>query len=419
MANYSRKTIAEGVGYSAIIDPKFKSNVIQVAFITDLKKETASENALAIGIMGSSNKNYKNISEITEKLNSLYGAGINIGISKQGDYQKLSIGVRAIHNRYALESEDINSEVMQILLDCIFAPNASDDEFASEPFEFRKKDLLDSIQAEINNKRGYAIMQASKKAFSEENAGNSAYGDMESAMAVTQKQAYSAYKRLLSQAQVEIYFVGSEENPQVEECLAKAFSALERKVTKNNFIVPSPAKNEVCRFEESMDVNQCKMAMVFKTDNDDRYAVKLMNTILGSTPFSKLFLNVREKLSLCYYCASNYNNLKGALVIDCGVEYENTGKSENEILNQIEEIKNGNFTQEDIDNSILSIANSLKGIGDTTSSYIGWYYGCFVVDEVITPQQSLERYKAVTKQQIIDAAKSLKLDTVYLMKGEN
>ncbi len=419
MANYSRKVIADGVGYSTIIDPKFKTNKINVIFITDLLHETAAENAMAVGIMGSSNKNYKNISEITEKLNALYGATINVNISKQGDFQRLSIGVTSIHNRFALENEDVSGEVMQILLDCIFNPNAENGEFGKEPFDFRKKDLLDSIDAEINNKRGYAVLKAGGKAFDGENAGNSPYGTKETASAVTPSSAFEAYKKLLSDAQVEIYFVGSEEDSSVEEKMTKAFSSYKRTVTSNKFINYSPAKDEICRFEEKLDVKQCKMVMAFKTDSTDKYAVKLMNTIFGGTPFSKLFLNVREKLSLCYYCAANYNSLKGSVFVDCGIEEENIEKTEQEILNQLEEMKKGNFSQEDIDNSILSIANSLKGIGDTPSSYINWYYGCFIQDEVLTPEQSLEKYKAVTKQQIIDAANSLRLDTVYVMKGEN
>lgn len=418
MANYSRKVIAGGIGYSTIIDPKFKTNKIQVMFITDLLKKTSAENAMAIGVMGSSNSKYKNISEITAKLNSLYGANIGVTVIKQGDYQKLSISVTSINNRFALEGEDIGGEVLEILLDCIFSPNAQNEEFAKEPFDFRKKDLLDSIEAEINNKRSYAVLQTHRKAFEGENSANSPYGEKETVSAVTPADAFRAYKRLLSDAQIEIYFVGSEEDNSIEEKITKSFSSLERNVKENKFVNFSHAKNEVFRFEEKLDVNQCKMVMALKSNNTDRYAMMLMNTILGGTPFSKLFLNVREKLSLCYYCAASYSNLKGTILIDCGIEEENIQKSEQEILKQIEEMKNGNFSQEDIDNSILSIANSLKGVGDTPSSYINWYYGCFVQNEVLTPQQSLERYKAVTKEQIVQAAQSLQLDTIYVMKGE-
>lgn len=418
MANYSRKVIADGVGYSTVIDPKFKTNKIQIMFITDLREETAGANAMAVGIMGSSNSKYKNISEITAKLNSLYGASINVNVSKQGDYQKLCIDITSINNRFALENEDISGEILSILLDCIFSPNAANGEFNKEPFDFRKKDLLDFIEAEINNKRGYAVLQTQRKAFIGESSENTAYGTIETAKSITPKQAYDAYKNLLLNAQIEIYFVGSEENNSVEEKISAAFSKIERKVNENQFVKFSPAKKEVYRFEEKLDVSQCKMVMAFKSDCKDRHAMKFMNVIFGGTPFSKLFLNVREKLSLCYYCAAAYSILKGSLFVDCGVEEQNIEKAEQEILNQLEEVKNGNFTDEDMSNSLLSIENSLKGIGDTPGSYITWYYGCFVQGEVIDPAEEVEKYRAVTKERIIQAAKSIKLDTVYVMKGE-
>ncbi|MDE6103776.1 MAG: insulinase family protein, partial [Oscillospiraceae bacterium] len=314
--------------------------------------------------------------------------------------------------------EDISGEVLGILLDCVFSPNAQNGEFGKEPFEFRKKDLLDSIEAEINNKRGYAIRQTQHFAFKGENSENCSYGTKEKAQSVTSAQAYTAYQKLLSDAQIEIYFVGPEENKDIEEKISEAFSSIIRNTDKINFINFSPVKKEVYRHEEKLDVNQCKMVMAFKSDNKDKYAMKLMNTVFGGTPFSKLFLNVREKLSLCYYCAARYNKLKGTVFVDCGIEEENIEKTEKEIFNQLEEIKKGNFSEEDINNSILSIINSLKGVGDTPSSYINWYYGCFINDEVLSPSESIERYKAVTKEQIIAAAESLKLDTIYVMKGE-
>ncbi len=424
MAEYLRKTIANGIGYTTIIDPKFKTQRVQVVLLTGLEKDTASENAMAVGILGSSNSKYKNISEITAKLNSLYGANISIDISKASDSQKLGIGVSSICSKYALEGEDINSEVLAILLDCLFSPNICQNpetgmtEFAAEPFDFRKKDLLDSIEAEINNKRGYALMQAQKSAYKNENAAHSSYGTKETAEAVTPQSAFEAYKNLLRTAQVEIYFVGPEENVTAEKMISDAFSAIERTPKEIQLKNPSPLKNEVCRADEKLDVNQCKMVMALKCDSDDLDALKLMNTIFGATPFSKLFVNVREKQSLCYYCASRYSHLKKTLLVDCGVEEENIQKTEKEILNQLEEIKNGNFSDEDMKNSVLSILNSLKSVGDTTSSYVNWYFNCYAYGETKLPEQEAQSISAVTKERIIEVAKSFKLDTVYVMRGE-
>lgn len=423
MAVYQRKDIAEGIGFTSIIDPKFKTQRVQVMFITELKKETASENAVAVGVLGSSNCKYKNISEITAKLNSLYGANINIDILKIADYQRLCIGVSSINSKYALEGEDINAGVLTILLDCIFSPNIikndnGEFEFAHEPFDFRKRDLLDSIEAEINNKRAYAVMQAQKSIYNGENSANSSYGTKETAESVTAESAYKAYEKLLKTAQIEIYFVGPEEDINAEKSIFKAFSIIKRAPSVINYYSPSSLKENVCKAEERLDVNQCKMVLAFKGKSEDFDAVRLMNTIFGATPFSKLFVNVREKQSLCYYCASQYNRFKKTLIVDCGIEEDNIEKTEKEIIKQLEDIKNGDFSNEDISNSVLSVINSLKGVGDTSSSYINWYFGCLANGELLEPSESVERIKAVTRERVIEAAKSFELDTVYVMRGE-
>lgn len=424
MAEYSRKSLDGGIGWTSITDPKFKTERIQVVFLTELDSKTASDNAMAGGIIGSSSSRYKNISEITAKLNSLYGANISVDISKVSGVQRLGIGVSSICSKYALEGEDISSEVLGVLLDCLFSPNAVENpqtgkpEFASEPFDFRKKDLLDSIEAEINNKRGYAIMQAQKSAYKGESSAGSPYGTKETANAVTPRSAYEAYENLLKTAQIEIYYVGPEANPTAEKMICEAFSKLERTPEEVVFDSPSALKSEVCRAEEKLDVNQCKMVMAFKSTSTDHDAVRLMNTIFGATPFSKLFMNVREKQSLCYYCASRYNRFKRTILVDCGIEEQNLEKTEKEILNQLEEMKKGNFTDEEMHNSVLSILNSLKGVGDTPSSYINWYFGCYANGEMTEPEEDAERISAVTRERIIEAAKSFELDTVYVMRGE-
>lgn len=423
MAQYSRKELDGGIGYTNIIDPKFKTQRIQITFLTRLNEKTVSENAMAAGIIGSSNSKYKNISEITAKLNSLYGANININISKASDIQKLCVGVSSICNKYALENEDISSEVISILLDCLFSPNVvtnknGETEFAAEPFDFRKKDLLDSIDAEINNKRGYAVMQAMKSVYKGEDIANSSYGTKESAQAVTPKSAYEAYCRLLKNSLIEIYYVGPEENPAAEKMLADAFSKIRREPVDVSFNNPSIIKEEICRAEEKLDVNQCKMVMAFKSDSDDIDALRLMTVIYGGTPFSKLFLNVREKMSLCYYCAGNFNRFKKTILVDCGVEEDNIEKAEKEIANQLEEIKKGSFTDEEVSNSVLYLANSFKGVGDTTSSYINWYFSCYSTGEMTTPEAEAEKFTGISRERIIKAAQSVKLDTVYVMKGE-
>ena len=325
---YNREQIAGNIGFTSIIDSKFKTNTIKINFITNMSADKAAENSLAVGILATSNSKYKTLAELSSKLGSLYGSSIYADVKKRGDIQILSFGASWLDNRYALENEDITAEMLEIISDCIFRPNCNGSEFDSTSFSIRKNDLLDKIEAEINNKRGYAISKASEIAFKGEPAECSCYGKKENAEAADSSSTYKAYLDLMKNAQIEIFFVAPEDNPKVMKKLANEFKAIERNAdTKYNFTSSSPAKKNVENVTEQLDVSQSKLVMAFKSDSDDKIALKFLSTIYGETPFSKLFANVREKLSLCYYCASSYANSKNALFVDSGVEKANVEKA--------------------------------------------------------------------------------------------
>ena len=156
----------------------------------------------------------------------------------------------------------------------------------------------------------------------------------------------------------------------------------------------------------------------FKTDCGDPVALKLMNAIFGATPISKLFMNVREKLSLCYYCSSGYNDKKGTLYVDSGVEQENIAKAEAEILNQLDAVRRGDFTDEDMENARKSIMNSWRGVSDGARSIAEWYFSRSYSGDSLSPEDMIEKLKKITREDVIKAAESVKLDTVYVLTGK-
>jgi peptidase M16 domain-containing protein len=417
---YNRTELAENIGFSSIIDEKFKTARLSVRFITNLDKASAAANSLGIGVLSSSNGKYKTFAEMNEKLSLLYGASLGTSSKKRGDIQILTLSASWINNRFAIDGEDIDGEMLRIVRDCIFAPNAENGEFDADSFRITRKDILDRIDAEINNKRGYALSRASEIAFKGEPAELSCYGDRKSAESVTSSEAFAAYKKFLETAQVEICYISPEENPEAAELFKKSFAAVNRDSKAVKFRNISPVRSEVAEGSDEFDVRQCKMVLTFKSDSDDAFAMKLVSAIFGETPVSKLFVNVREKLSLCYYCACRLISSKGALMVDSGVERENIDKAKDEIIRQLDEIKNGNISDEEIQSAMLALENGLEQIGDTPSSYESWYFERFCDGEAVTPAERLNDYKNVTKERIVQAANSLKLDSIYLMldKGE-
>lgn len=412
---FNKEKLSDGVNFTSITDTRFKTNFIAINLINELKAETAATNAVIPSVLAKSNSTYKSVTEINKKLTSLYGAGVSGDIIKIGDSQVLSLSASCIEDAYTFDGEKITSELTDVLLECLISPNVEDDGFSTKNFELNKQELIDDIDAEINEKRSYAVIRAGKKIYEGEPASITSHGDKEHALAMTPKLAYEQYKNILKTAQIEIFFVGGGNPDDAKNKFVNTFKNLDRAFKGNCTSLRSKLKPTVCEEVDTLDIAQSKMVIAFKSEETNAPAMKLMNAIFGQTPFSKLFVNVREKLSLCYYCAAGYDERKGILLVDSGVEHQNIEKARAEIINQLNEVAIGNFTDEEMANSALSIINNQRAVNDSPYALASWYLRQAYNGTTFTPEQEIERINAVTKEDIIKVAKSLKLDTVYIL----
>ena len=417
-ASYKRMQISDAIGYHSITDPKFKTNTIRVYFMLPLDPQWAAGYALAASLLSTSTRKYPSIAALNRKMNRLYGAGISADVSKIGDFQIITLTISALANRYALEQEDILGEMLTVLTDCLFEPHLEQDAFSSTEYAIKVKDLLDTIDAEINNKRSYTLRQCARLAYKGEPVAYTCYGNREDVLALTPQSTYAAYQNLLKTAAIEVFFVGPEEQPRIAPVLSEAFAKSHRTpVTIQSFITPSPIKAEPVWQTEQMPVAQCKMALAFKSSCSDYRTMNLMCMLYGATPFSMLFSNVREKLSLCYYCSSSYSETKQTLFVDCGVEKCNIETAKEEILRQLKAVQEGDFTDELLENTRMSIFNSIQSNGNTPGSYMKWYFTDRIRGTVTSMEDAIAAYKAITREQIMEAARSLTLDTIYIMEA--
>lgn len=415
---YKREDLGEGIHFTSLINKRQKLNNIFIYLLTPLSGDTASENAVIPYVLCGSSRNYPTLTDLNKKLSELYGAVIKGSVSKMGDSQSLSLMAGCINNRYTFDGEKITEEMTKMLADCLTDPNISENCFEEKDFELKKQELLDDIDAEINEKRAYAFKRANMNIFKNEPAAISVKGDREHAEKINARSAYERYKELLRTAQIEIFFVGAEYSETCRNILAEALSKLDRNYAGDNHSDRSPVKSEICRVTEEHDVAQSKMVMAFKTDCENIVALKLMNAIFGATPISKLFMNVREKLSLCYYCSSGVNEKKGVVYVDSGVEHSNVGKAEAEILNQLDAVRNGDFSDDEMENARRAIVNSWKGVGDGARSIAEWYFNQSYMGRSDPPEKQIELLMNVSRDDVISAAESLKLDTVYVLSGK-
>ena len=411
----NRRELAKGVYFSSITDSRYKKNFISVCFYQQLSEETATENAIVPYILANRNAVYPTYKLLKNRLSTLYSSRIGTSSGRKYDLNFNGLTAYFLDDVYALSGEKITDEITDMLVDCIFNPVLEDGCFPEKVLNLEKPLLIDDIESVINDKRSYAINNAVKLLCENEPFGVAAEGNAEKAKALTPQDAFRAYKRMLHNTHCEIMCVGCNDFEKVATKFADAFSKVERTDISDYSLTISPIKEQVREYTERLSVNQSKMVLGLKTHSEDTAALVMLQKIYGGTTTSKLFMNVREKMSLCYYCAASYNDVKGLMLVDCGVENENIEKARAEILHQLDEIKNGNITDEELEHARMAVQNSYNSIGDSAQGVAGWYIDHIIKDNIETPAKALEKYLAVSKERIIEAAKSMVLDTVYVL----
>lgn len=421
MIAINRKEIAEGVFFNSIKDNRFKTMKITTNLIVPLTNENASANALLCGVLSHSCKEYPDFTELSRKLSSLYGADLATSVKKIGDNQVLRISASGLDDRYAFDGDSVAKELSSLLCNVIFEPNLINNEFPKTDVEQEKRQLLDVIDSEFNDKRIYANSQLVKNMCANEVFGIKRYGTAEKIEECTEKSLFCTWKNLLKTARFEIMYVGESSPSLAEAVFTNAFKSIERQPqsVSTEVIRNAEKPKHIC---EKMELSQSKLVMGFRAGtavpDEDVNATRLMCAILGGTANSKLFCNVREKQSLCYYCSSSYDRIKGIITVDSGVEGDNIEKAEKGIMNEIEEMKKGNISDFEIEATKMAVVNSFYSTNDTVGGIEAWYLSQLFDGEFRTMEEMSNEINAVTKEQIVAAARKITLDTVYVLKNK-
>lgn len=420
---FSCREIADGILFCSVSDQRFKTNRISVNIVTELSKDSVTVNALIPQILKDGFEGCKIFTELYRQLEELYGASIDADVQKRGDRQILTVCLTSIDDRFALEKEEISHESARIITRMLLHPSVNNGGFDPQYMDLEKTSLSDTIDAEINEKRSYAINHLLRKMCAEEPYGIPKYGFKEDLDAITPQTAYQQYQKLLSEAQIVIFFTGCGDGEAVYSVFEEEFSTLQRKYAGAPSCKLHPTSNApVIEERVEMDVNQAKMVLGFSgavASNDSRMpAMRMMSMILGGMPSSKLFVNVRERLSLCYYCVAMLDSSKGIMLSDCGVEEENAEMAKKEILAQLTSMKNGEITEAEIQNARLALQNAYNSVYESDYSIESFYMGLILNQMNSSPEEEKEKLNAVTMQDIVDAASLLQLEAVYLLVGK-
>ena len=421
MSTNIREKLADNVFFNEINVTRFKTMRLTAIALLPLEKDTASDFALLTQVLTRSCEEFPDFTALSKKLSSLYGASLSAGVRKVGESLALTFSIAGIDDRYALDGDVVSKELSELLLKVIFEPKFTDGVFDTEEVEQERRQLIDLADSEFNDKRVYANSRLIEIMCKNEAYGIKRYGSRETILKCTPKSLKSAWERMLTGARFEVFYVGGASAEGAKGIFRERFSQIERKAETVSTEIIRKA-TDVSKVSETMDISQAKMLMGFRTDcsagDEDTFAMRLMNVILGSGTRSKFFLNIREKQSLCYYCFSRYNRFKGILTVESGVENSNTQRTVDAVLHELEEVKKGNFTDEDLSLAKLSVSSDFLSLCDTVTGNEEWFVSQIADREFLTVEETTEKFRNVTKEDVIRCANKLTLDTVYILSGK-
>ena len=416
------KKIQDGVYFHSVIDKKFKFNRISVNFVVKMDSKTASLNALLSFLLRKRCMKYPDMLDLGKKLQELYGASLFNSCRKVGDNHVISFGISALDDELSINGENLNEQASRLLSCIVFEPLIKEGKFIDEDIKIEKQNLIELVESQYNDKRLYSFNQAIYTLFDGQGYGCNPYGDVESIKQIENNRVIEEYRKMLRSAEVHIMFVGRRDYLDCFNVFKEKYSLIDRsdiyKLGNQKYIKQGQAKVKV----EKDQVLQSKLVMCFASlseyDSKLDNVIWVMTALLGATPISKLFVNVREKLSLCYYCSARFDPAKGLMFIESGVENENIQKAKAAILEQFDDIKNAKFTQDELDKVVLALQNQLKAVGDGAGAIESYYLSQICQGKMESPDQKIEAIKNIKKQDIVEVANLYSTVMDYTLTSE-
>ena len=400
---------------------RFKKGAISIQLLRPMNLAENASNALLPAVMLRGTQNHPDLRAITEHLDDLYGASIGTMVRRIGDIQTVGFYLSFMEDRFAMEGDEILAPMIAFLEETMLHPLLENGVFPAAFVDSEKKNLISTIESELNDKRAYAAAQMLRQMCQGDSFAVPRLGRPEDVAAITPEGLYAHYQHILRHSPVEIFYAGSASKETVAELLmplAKEIAQEPETMPNQTPFVPRVAGKE---FSGQMDIAQGKLSMGFTTcitnQSPEFAAMQVFNAIYGAGMTSKLFVNVREKLSLCYYAGSAYYGSKGIVTVSSGIDPENYEKAKNEILVQLDQCRQGNITAGELEAGKKAILSSLRATPDSPGALEGYYATAAISGLNWDVAEYMRRVSAVTAADVAAAAGTVKLHTVFFLKG--
>ena len=419
---YKQTEIKKGIKLHTIKTEKFKTNLIAIMLTTKLDRENVTKNALIPAVLRRGTKNLITQEEINKKLEEMYGASLDCGLDKTGDNQVLKFYIETVNDEFLpQEAENMLKISLEKIFEFVFNPYLENGCFKKEYVEQEKENIKQIIDGKIDNKARYSLDRCIEEMYKDKPYGLYKYGYVEDMKNINEKNLYEYYQQLINECKIDIFVSGiiDEETENIIKNNENIIKLKDREPQYNEPEIIAKRTEKENDVQESMDVTQGKLIMGMDLDIDDdnlRFDVMIYNSIFGGSANSKLFQNVREKASLAYTASSSYYRFKNNIFINCGIEIKNYEKALEIIKQQIEDMKKGDFTDEEVENAKKGIIASIKTIDDEQDTEITYFFSQELSKSKCNIEQYMQRISEVTKDKVVDVANKVSIDTVYFLK---
>ena len=410
-----------GVTLRCCLDQRFKQGGLSLQLVRPMRREEAGLNALLPAVLLRGSEDHPDLRAITLKLDELYGASVSTLVRRIGDYQTTGLFCGFMDDRFALPGDRVMEPMLSFLGELLLRPCVRDGAFFREIVESEKKNLIATIEAERNDKRSYAMARLFRAMCQDDSYGIPRLGEKEQVAAITAQALYDHYRKILKESPMELFYVGTASIQQVAALMKPILEQIDRSYVNLPGQTAFSGAGEGQNLTEQMEVAQAKLCMGFVTPVTNRCenfaAMQVLNTIFGAGMTSKLFMNVREKLSLCYSIGSAYYGAKGIVTVSAGIDGDQEEKTRNEILRQLDACRNGDITEGELTAAREAILSALRATHDSPGAIENYYATAALSGMGMTPEVYADAVRAVTREQVAAAAKTVKLHTTYLLKG--
>lgn len=421
--NCKETEIKKGIKMHCIKTDKFKTNLIAVFLTTKLNRENVTKNALVSTVLRRGSKNMQTQEDISKQMEEMYGASFDCGLDKTGDNQVLKFYIEVLNDNFLPRTnEDLLESAVKNMLEIVFDPYTENESFKEEYVEQEKNNIQKIIEGKIDNKARYALDRCIEEMYKDQPFGLYKFGYIEDLKNLNGKNLYEYYKRLIDECKIDIFVSGNIDD-EIEKKISKNENIQKLVSREANYVQPMIANKEIKDKEnivtESMEVTQGKLVLGLDVDIDKedlKYDTLIYNSLLGGTATSKMFQNVREKAHLAYVASSSYLRNKNNIFINCGIDIPNYEKALELIREQIEDMKKGDFTEEEIQNAKKGIIATIKTIEDEQDTEVSYYFGQELSNQKVSVKEYIDEIEKVNKKNIIDIANKITINTIYFLK---